>query len=114
MVPWPGAYTIWQGDVLKINRAHAIPGEAVPGKPAVQQGLPALGCAGGWLVLDEVHPAGKKALNYILGRGISRESLALFKLGFAPILYVLAYEHFGRQQGGAKAAAGKSQPDLFE
>jgi len=27
---------------------------------------------------------------------------------------VLAYEHFGRQQGGAKAAAGKSQPDLFE
>jgi Holliday junction DNA helicase RuvB len=27
---------------------------------------------------------------------------------------VLAYEHFGRQPGGAKPAAGKGQPDLFE
>lgn len=33
------------------------------------------------------HPAGKKALNYILGRGISKESLQLFKLGFAPDLW---------------------------
>ena len=30
------------------------------------------------------HPTGKKALNYILGRGISKESLILFKIGFAP------------------------------
>ena len=30
------------------------------------------------------HPAGKKALDYVLGRGISKESLRLFKLGFAP------------------------------
>ncbi len=27
---------------------------------------------------------------------------------------VLAYEHFGRQPGGAKPVAGKAQPDLFE
>lgn len=33
------------------------------------------------------HPAGKKSLNYILGRGISKESLQLFKLGFAPNLW---------------------------
>jgi len=33
------------------------------------------------------HPAGKKALNYILGRGISKESLQLFKLGIAPDLW---------------------------
>jgi len=33
------------------------------------------------------HRAGKKALNYILGRGISKESLQLFKLGFAPNLW---------------------------
>ena len=30
------------------------------------------------------HPVGKKALDYILGRGISRESLDFFKLGFSP------------------------------
>jgi len=30
------------------------------------------------------HPAGKKALNYILGRGINKDSIQLFKLGYAP------------------------------
>jgi DNA primase len=30
------------------------------------------------------HPSGKKALDYILGRGIKKESLLLFKVGFAP------------------------------
>lgn len=33
------------------------------------------------------HLAGKKALNYILGRGIARESLARFKLGYSPNLW---------------------------
>ncbi|MGB9706493.1 MAG: DNA primase, partial [Microgenomates group bacterium] len=33
------------------------------------------------------HPAGKKALNYILGRGIKRESLEKFKLGYAPNMW---------------------------
>ncbi len=33
------------------------------------------------------HPVGRKALNYILGRGISRESLANFKLGYSPNLW---------------------------
>jgi len=33
------------------------------------------------------HPSGKKALDYILGRGITRESIDLFKLGFAPDLW---------------------------
>src|SRR4030042_269265 len=30
------------------------------------------------------HPAGKKALAYILGRGISKDSLEFFGLGFSP------------------------------
>ncbi len=30
------------------------------------------------------HPSGKKALGYILGRGIKKDSLVLFKIGFAP------------------------------
>jgi DNA primase len=33
------------------------------------------------------HPAGKRALNYILGRGITRESLEKFKLGYAPNMW---------------------------
>lgn len=33
------------------------------------------------------HRAGKKALAYILGRGINRESLSLFKLGYSPDLW---------------------------
>lgn len=33
------------------------------------------------------HPVGKKALDYILGRGISRESLACFKIGYSPNLW---------------------------
>lgn len=32
------------------------------------------------------HPVGKRALNYLLGRGIKKESLLLFKLGYAPSL----------------------------
>jgi len=33
------------------------------------------------------HPVGKKALDYILGRGITRESLARFKIGYSPNLW---------------------------
>lgn len=33
------------------------------------------------------HSVGRKALNYILGRGITRESLASFKLGYSPNLW---------------------------
>jgi len=61
--PWPGAYTLYQGQILKIHRAHAASEEAItPGSRTVCQGAPAVGCAGGLLVLDEVQPAGKKAM----------------------------------------------------
>jgi methionyl-tRNA formyltransferase len=57
--PWPGTFTTWQEELLKILRAHAVPGQAERGAALVHQGLPALGCAEGLLVLDEVQPAGK-------------------------------------------------------
>ncbi|HEX9028998.1 MAG TPA: methionyl-tRNA formyltransferase [Anaerolineales bacterium] len=60
--PWPGAYIYWQEQILKIHRAHPQPADAAPGRLGVYQGLPALGTASGLLVLDEVQPAGKKAM----------------------------------------------------
>lgn len=38
-----------------------------------------------WLLLN--HPSGKKALDYVLGRGITKKSIELFKLGWAPNLW---------------------------
>ena len=60
--PWPGAYMLWQSQILKIHRAHAAAGAHLLGETAVYQGLPALGTADGLLVLDEVQPAGKRAM----------------------------------------------------
>jgi methionyl-tRNA formyltransferase len=64
--PWPGAYTIWQGQPLKIHLASTLldPG-AVPGSHAIHGGEPAIGAQGGWLVLEVLQPAGKRAM---LGR----------------------------------------------
>ena len=59
--PWPGAFTIWQGQMLKIQRAHAVPAScAVPGQTAIHQGQPAFCTSDGLLALDELQPAGKK------------------------------------------------------
>ena len=58
--PWPGAYTLWQGEGFKVHRAHAVSGDSRPAQRGVVGHLPALGTAQGWLVLDEVQPAGKK------------------------------------------------------
>jgi methionyl-tRNA formyltransferase len=61
--PWPGAYTIWQGQPLKLLRAHAVEeAENEPGKHLVHERLPGIGTGRGILVLDEVHPAGKKPM----------------------------------------------------
>jgi methionyl-tRNA formyltransferase len=64
--PWPGAFTLWEGQILKIHRAHAagsVPEPApTPGARLVHQGLPAIAASRGLLVLDEVQPAGKKPM----------------------------------------------------
>ncbi len=62
--PWPGAYLLWQGQPLKVHRAHPVHlSTAQPGSRATIDHLPALGTAGGWLLLDEVQPAGKRAMS---------------------------------------------------
>lgn len=61
--PWPGAYMLWQGQVLKIHRARVVEDiHALPGQRVTYQNLPAMGCARGLLVLDKVQPAGKKSM----------------------------------------------------
>lgn len=61
--PWPGSFTYWQGQRLKVLRAHA---EDQPssgaGKARVLGGLPVVGTHDGHLVLEEVQPAGKKPM----------------------------------------------------
>ena len=64
--PWPGAFTLWEGQILKVHHAHAVgagPGPApTPGARLVHQDLPAIAASQGLLVLDEVQPAGKKPM----------------------------------------------------
>jgi methionyl-tRNA formyltransferase len=64
--PWPGAFILWDGQILKVHHAHAVgagPGPApTPGARLVHQGLPAIAASQGLLVLDEVQPAGKKPM----------------------------------------------------
>ncbi|MCK6539413.1 MAG: methionyl-tRNA formyltransferase [Anaerolineales bacterium] len=61
--PWPGAFMDFDGTFLKIHRAHVEQGNAEAGKRLIVQNQPAVGAGGGFLVLDEVQPAGKKSMS---------------------------------------------------
>jgi methionyl-tRNA formyltransferase len=70
--PWPGAFMDFDGTMLKVHRAHVAPlpkgeGSGVraveAGQRLIVQNQPAVGARGGFLVLDEVQPAGKKSMN---------------------------------------------------
>lgn len=58
---WPGAYTLWKEQILKIRKAEVLPRtDTCPGKHVLQKGMPAIETADGLLLLVEVQPAGKK------------------------------------------------------
>jgi len=58
---WPGAYTIWKDQVLKVRQAEVITvASPTPGKHVLLQGNPAIETSEGALCLLEVQPAGKK------------------------------------------------------
>jgi methionyl-tRNA formyltransferase len=61
--PRPGAFLAWDAANLKVHRAHAESDESVSGRRFNLRGKPAVGTAMGTLVLDEVQPAGKKAMD---------------------------------------------------
>jgi methionyl-tRNA formyltransferase len=51
------------GEILKIKKGHHLVGEKrQPGERVECDGLPAVCTKDGWLVLDEVQPAGKKSM----------------------------------------------------
>ncbi|MDP6701396.1 MAG: methionyl-tRNA formyltransferase [Candidatus Latescibacteria bacterium] len=64
MNPVPGAFTTWQGQPLKIHRAECADGAGAPGtvRSADDRQGPVVACGAGALLLTEVQPAGKAAM----------------------------------------------------
>ncbi len=58
--PWPGAFTYWNDQMLKIHHAHPVeyPPE-VAGKRVIYKELPAITAGNGLIVLDELQLAGR-------------------------------------------------------
>jgi methionyl-tRNA formyltransferase len=61
--PWPSAYTTWRGEPFKIWKAAVKEGTAAPGRVVATPEGPAVGTGAGLLVLQNVQPAGKRALD---------------------------------------------------
>ena len=68
MIPWPGAYTYWERQQLKVWAATALPTDAgstappVPGTVVAQDHQPAVVCGEGLLALDQVQLAGRRRM----------------------------------------------------
>ncbi len=63
MSDWPGAFFHYTGSPIKVLRAHVRRDRvATPGRVIKVEGQPAIGAAEGALVLDEIQPAGKRAM----------------------------------------------------
>ncbi len=64
MNPWPGAWLEWHGAPLKVWRARV--GERTDrsaGQRGIVDGYPAIATADSMLILEEVQPAGRKAMS---------------------------------------------------
>jgi methionyl-tRNA formyltransferase len=58
--PWPGAFTYWNNQTLKIHHAHPIEITSEPaGKKIIYQEFPAITTGNGILVIDELQLAGR-------------------------------------------------------
>ena len=70
--PWPGAFTTWRGEPLKIGRAKVAAGTAAPGCVVRWQGGVSVGTGNGLLVVEALQLAGKKMMGvreFLAGRG---------------------------------------------
>lgn len=63
MNPWPGAWFEWDGNLLKVSRGSVGEGKSLKvGSRFIVEGRPAVMCADGALILEEVQPPGKKVM----------------------------------------------------
>lgn len=64
MTPWPGAFTDWQGQLLKLLAAHPAPqvvgAPSPPGVVIAWESGAAVATGKGWLALEQVQLAGKR------------------------------------------------------
>ncbi len=60
--PWPGTFLNWEGGDLKVQAARVRPFDepVAPGLRSEREKFPVVAARDGWLVLEEVQPAGKK------------------------------------------------------
>ncbi len=63
--PWPGAYTVWQNQILKFVRVSAVKTDQIitPGAFSRFRDYPAIGAGEGLLVIEELQPAGKRSMS---------------------------------------------------
>ena len=61
--PWPGTFSTWKTQPIRILRAQVGSGHADPGQITERDGLTAVGTSEGLLVLQRVQLAGRKALS---------------------------------------------------
>lgn len=63
--PWPGSYTFWRGQRLKVLRAFPAAGDmdGVPGQVVLLEGWLGVVTGKGVLVLEEVQPAGRRPMS---------------------------------------------------
>jgi len=61
--PWPGTYTYWNGNQLKILSADPLQIESPGvGVLSTHKGLPAIGTLDGILIINQLQPSGKKSM----------------------------------------------------
>lgn len=69
--PWPGTYTLWNGQPLKVLAAEAGAGSAQPGLVTAQQGRIAIGTGAGLLYPKRLQLAGRNGVSveeFVRGR----------------------------------------------
>ena len=61
--PWPGTFTYWNGNPLKIHAAEPLEGKSPgPGIFMIHDGFPAIGTSDGLILMRQLQPAGKKPM----------------------------------------------------
>ncbi len=62
--PWPGTFTYWKNQPLKIHRAKAsLSSQGKSNTRVIHNSLPAIYSGNGLLILEEVQPAGKRKMS---------------------------------------------------